>query len=74
MRPPPPREDPSVALCPGTYGNLMGVGVSYERGTPVVSELEPPGLLRGVLPPRERIFIEFMKLDRKFKASREGSK
>ena len=27
-------EDPTVALCLGTYGDPRGVGVSYERGTP----------------------------------------
>jgi len=32
---PPPPLDPTVALCLGTYGDPMGVGVSYERGTPV---------------------------------------
>jgi len=30
-----PPYDPTVALCLGTYGDLRGVGVSYERGTPV---------------------------------------
>ena len=25
-----------IALCLGTYGDPMGVGVSYERGTPVL--------------------------------------
>ena len=28
-------QDPSVALCIGTYDVPTGVGVSYERGTPV---------------------------------------
>ena len=28
-------EDSTVALCLGTYGDPIGVGVSYERGTPV---------------------------------------
>ena len=32
---PTPSYDPTVALCLGTYGGPMGVGVSYERGTPV---------------------------------------
>ena len=32
----PPPEDPTVALCRGTYGGPMGVGVSYQRGTPVI--------------------------------------
>ena len=27
--------DPDVAPCLGTYGDPRGVGVSYERGTPV---------------------------------------
>ena len=31
----PPPLDPEVALCLGTYGDPRGVGVSYERGTPV---------------------------------------
>jgi len=30
---------PTVALCPGTYGDPKRVGVSYERGTPVIPEL-----------------------------------
>ena len=30
----PPPEDPTVALCLGTYGDPLGVGVSYERSTP----------------------------------------
>ena len=29
-------QEPTVALCLGTYGDSRGVGVSYERGTPVV--------------------------------------
>ena len=29
-------EDPTVALCLGTFGGSMGVGLSYERGTPVL--------------------------------------
>ena len=28
-------QDPTVALCLGTYGVPKGVGVSYERETPV---------------------------------------
>jgi len=32
---PPPSQDPTVALCLGNYGDPRGVGVSYERGTPV---------------------------------------
>ena len=35
MRPPFPQEDPTVALCLGTYGDPRGVGVFYEQGTPV---------------------------------------
>ena len=30
-----PFVDPTVALSLGTYGDPRGVGVSYERGTPV---------------------------------------
>jgi len=30
-----PVEDPAVGLCLGPYGGPRGVGVSYERGTPV---------------------------------------
>ena len=30
-----PPEDPTEALCLGTYGDPMEVGVSYERGNPV---------------------------------------
>ena len=40
-------QDPSEALCLGTYGGSMVVGVSYERGTPVVtapSPTEPQGI------------------------------
>ena len=29
----PPPQDPAVALCLGTHGDPMGVGVSYARGT-----------------------------------------
>ena len=36
----PPPQDPTVALCLGTYGDPMGVGVSHERGTPVISILD----------------------------------
>jgi len=32
-----------VALCLGTYGDPWGVGVSYERGTPVGVDLEIAG-------------------------------
>ena len=31
----PPPQEPTVALCRGIYGDPRGVGVSYERGTPV---------------------------------------
>ena len=42
----PPPWDPAVALCPGTYGDPRGVGVSYKRSTPVEpSRLVPPLLL-----------------------------
>ena len=42
---PPPPQDPTAALCLGTYGDPdpRGVGVSYERGTPVTSVLYVPG-------------------------------
>ena len=30
--------DPFVALCLETYDDPIGVGVSYERGTPVVRD------------------------------------
>ena len=30
-----PPKDITVALCIGTYGDPRGVGVSYERSTPV---------------------------------------
>ena len=50
---------PTVALCLGTYGDPMGVVVSYERGTPVVSNVEraisagsPVGFLRCCERPR----------------------
>ena len=32
-----PPQDPTVALCLGTCGNPKGVGISFERGTLVVS-------------------------------------
>ena len=32
---------PTVALCLGTHGDTMGVGVSYEQSTPVVSMPNP---------------------------------
>ena len=38
--PPPPLQDPTVALCLGTYGDPMGVVVSYERGSPEGCEKE----------------------------------
>ena len=41
MRTPPPPQDPTVALCPGTCGDPRGVGVSYERGTPVFISFSP---------------------------------
>jgi len=37
-------QDPAVALCLGTYGDPMGMGISYERGTPdpcASSQLDP---------------------------------
>ena len=34
---PPPLQDPTVALCLGTYGGPNGAGVSYERVTPVAA-------------------------------------
>ena len=47
---PPPPQDPTVALCLGTYGDPRGVGVSYERGTPVLAALRSVSLLRADLP------------------------
>ena len=41
LKEPPPSEDPTVALCLGTHGDLKGSGVFYERGIPVHA-----GLLR----------------------------
>ena len=38
----PPPQDPTVALCLGTCGDPMGVGVSYERGIPVYQWSDPP--------------------------------
>ena len=39
----PPPQDPTVALCLGTCGDPRGLGVSYERGTPVHSLLRAIG-------------------------------
>ena len=36
----PPPEDPTEALCLGTYNGRSGVGISYERGTPVLHRAE----------------------------------
>ena len=33
---PPPPYDPTAAVCPETYGGPVGLGISYERGTPVL--------------------------------------
>ena len=33
------RVNPTVDICLGTYGDPMGVGFSYERGTPVLFAL-----------------------------------
>ena len=33
-----PPKDPTVALCLGTYGDPMGMGVFYGRGSPVPAE------------------------------------
>ena len=33
---PPPPVEPYSSLMPRIYGDPMGVGVSYERGTPVL--------------------------------------
>ena len=44
----PPQQSTSVALCLGTYSEPMEMGVSFERGTPVVvvkTEYESEGLL-----------------------------
>ena len=37
---PPPPQDPTVALCLGTYGDPRGAGVSDERGTSVARLVE----------------------------------
>jgi hypothetical protein len=45
----PSPQDPAVALNLGSYDDPRGVGVSYERGTPVESYLDlaaAPALLR----------------------------
>ena len=34
-----PTQDPTVELYLGSYGGPRGVGVSYERGTPVVPRI-----------------------------------
>ena len=39
----PPPQDPTVALCLGIYGHLLGPGDSYERGTPAAD----PGCREG---------------------------
>ena len=44
----PTPSDPTVAPCLGTYGDPRGVGVSYERGTPVTSEEDGKGRVVGV--------------------------
>ena len=44
----PPPEDPTVALCLGTYSGPMGVGVSCERGTPVGGSAETDYAGQGV--------------------------
>ena len=38
--PPTPTQDPKVALCPGTYGDPMGVSVFVERGTTLIPVCE----------------------------------
>jgi len=38
----PPPVGPTVALCLGTYGDPRGVGISYERGTPVATPYQQP--------------------------------
>ena len=36
----PPPQDPTVGLCLGTYGDPVGLGVCYERGTlPCIAEV-----------------------------------
>ena len=47
----PPPQDPAVAVCLGACGDPRGVGVSYERGTPVGVEggfPERGGGVRGI--------------------------
>ena len=44
-----PPSDPTVGLCLGTYGDRRGVGVSYERGTPVGFPAPPVGKSGGGL-------------------------
>ena len=51
----PPSQDPTVALCLGTYGAPRGVGVPYERGTHVVR-------VRGLPPATEDKFVKAKKV------------
>ena len=37
LRRTPPLHNPTVAVCPGTFGDPRGVGVYYDRGTHVRS-------------------------------------
>ena len=46
----PPSQDTTVALCLETYGDLGGVGVSCERGIPVVVDLARRAADPGSLP------------------------
>ena len=40
---PPPPQGPGSRASLGTYGDPMGVGVSYERGTPVLLSIQVLG-------------------------------
>ena len=52
--PPPRRTLPTAAICLGTYGGPRVVGVSSERGTPVILALRKRLLIRalGMVPVR----------------------
>ena len=61
-KPPAPRT--LVGLCLGTYGGPMGVGISYERGTPVGNTA---GGYMGA--PVDKVTECWSKSDRKFLCS-----
>ena len=50
MRNQPPPYAPTVGLCLGPYGDSRGVGVSYERGTPVFDFWRLAGAFLDVFP------------------------